>query len=67
MGYAPVQERESPPNMGLARALTLDPSIAESRRRLADRYLNNPNVSVSTIRLEPGPFGELQVIITLIL
>ena len=53
--------------MGLAGALTLDASIAESRRRLAGAYLNDPDVSVRTIRLEPGPSGELQVIITLIL
>ena len=53
--------------MGLAQALTPDASIAESRRRLASRYLNNPDIFVSTIRLEPGPSGELQVIITLLL
>ena len=51
--------------MGLAWAPTLDASIAESRRRLASRYLINPEAYVSTIRLEPGPSGELQVIITL--
>ena len=67
MGYAPVHERAGRPNMGLAQALTPDASIAESRRRLANRYLNNPDIFVSTIRLEPGPSGELQVIITLIL
>ena len=51
--------------MGLPRAQTLDASIAEGRRRLAGRYLNNPDAYVSTIRLEPGPSGQLQVIITL--
>ncbi|KAH9033604.1 hypothetical protein EDB85DRAFT_1950803 [Lactarius pseudohatsudake] len=59
-GYPPVPEGAGPPQ-----ALLLDASIAESRRRLAGRYLNNPDVYVSTIRLEPGPDGELQVIITL--
>ncbi|KAH8982200.1 hypothetical protein EDB86DRAFT_3106870 [Lactarius hatsudake] len=59
-GYAPVPEGAGP-----SQALPLDASIAESRRRLAGRYLNNPEVYVSTIRLEPGPDGELQVIITL--
>ena len=44
---------------------TLDASIAERRRRLVGRYLNDPDVYVSTIRLEPGPSGELQVTITL--
>ncbi|KAH9173376.1 hypothetical protein EDB89DRAFT_1959484 [Lactarius sanguifluus] len=64
-GYAPVHERVGPPNMGLAQAPTLNTSIAESRRRLASRYLNNPYAYVSTIRLEPGQSGQFQVIITL--
>jgi hypothetical protein len=51
--------------MGIHWAQALDTSIAESRRRLAGRYLNNPNAYVSTIRLEPGPSGRSQVIITL--
>ncbi|KAN0132103.1 hypothetical protein V8E53_010140 [Lactarius tabidus] len=64
-GYAPVQERAGPPDMGSHWAQALDTSIAESRRRLAGRYLNNPNAYVSTIRLEPGLSGQSQVIITL--
>ena len=51
--------------MGLLQAPSLDASIAEGRRRLADLYLNNPNTYVSMIRLEPGPSGRHQVIITL--
>ena len=51
--------------MGLPRAPTLDTSIAEGRRRLASRYISNPDAYVSTIRLEPGPSGQFQVIITL--
>jgi hypothetical protein len=51
--------------MGSHWAQALDTSIAESRRRLAGRYLNNPNAYVSTIRLEPGLSGQSQVIITL--
>ena len=47
------------------RAQTFDPSIAEGWRRLASYYLNNPDAYVSTIRLEPGPSGQFQVIITL--
>ncbi|KAH8994097.1 hypothetical protein EDB86DRAFT_1282967 [Lactarius hatsudake] len=64
-GYAPVHERAGFPNMGLPQALTLDASIAESRRLLAGRYLNNPDAHVSIIRLEPGPSGQFQIIITL--
>ena len=51
--------------MGWPMAQTLDASIAEGRRRLAGRYLNNPEAYVSVIRLEPGPSGQFQVIITL--
>ncbi|KAH9015744.1 hypothetical protein EDB83DRAFT_2528937 [Lactarius deliciosus] len=64
-GYAPVPERAGPLNTGSLRALTLDASIAESRRRLAGLYLNNPEGYVSMIRLEPGASGQFQVIITL--
>lgn len=64
-GYAPTYERAGPPNMGLPMVPTLDTSIAESRRRLAGHYLNNPDAYVSTIRLEPSPSGQFQVIITL--
>ena len=42
----------------------LDESIREDRRRLAARYVNNPDAYVSTIRLEPGASGQLQVVIT---
>ncbi|KAH9059887.1 hypothetical protein EDB87DRAFT_1618976 [Lactarius vividus] len=51
-GYAPVHERARPSQHG-------------SRRLLAGRYLNNPDAHVSIIRLELGPSGQFQVIITL--
>jgi len=63
--YAPAQERAGPPNMGFAQAQPFEATIAEDLKRLANQYLNNPNAHVSTIRLEPGPTGELQIIITL--
>ncbi|KAH8994109.1 hypothetical protein EDB86DRAFT_1283451 [Lactarius hatsudake] len=63
--YVPAQERAGPSNIGLLQAPTLDTSIAESRRRLASRYLNNADAHVSMIRLEPGASGQFQVIITL--
>ncbi|KAI9436620.1 hypothetical protein H4582DRAFT_2058547 [Lactarius indigo] len=66
LDYASVHERAAPPpNMGLPRAPTLDALIAESWRLLAGRYLNNPDAHVCTIRLEPGPSGQCQVVITL--
>ena len=48
--------------------MTLEASVAERRRRrrrLVTRYLNDPDVYVIMIRLEPGPSGDLQVIVTL--
>ncbi|KAF8265434.1 hypothetical protein EI94DRAFT_324890 [Lactarius quietus] len=65
LGYAPVQGRGGPPNMEFPWAQTPDASIVEPRRRLAGRYLNNPDAYVSTIRVEPGPSGHFHVIITL--
>ena len=50
--------------MGLPQAPTVEALIVESRRRLAGRYLNNPDAHVSMIRLEPSPSGQFQVIIT---
>ncbi|KAI9449381.1 hypothetical protein BJY52DRAFT_1420014 [Lactarius psammicola] len=41
-GYAPP-ERAGPRNVGLLQAPMLDASLAEGRRRLAGRYLNNPD------------------------
>ena len=51
--------------MGFARAQALDASIAVNLRRLAGQYVNNPGAHVSTIHIEPGPSGELQIVITL--
>ncbi|KAI9447066.1 hypothetical protein BJY52DRAFT_1193668 [Lactarius psammicola] len=65
VGYAPVPERASTPNVGLLWAPISNPSITEGRRRLAGRYLNDPGAYVRTIRLEPGPSGQFQVIIVL--
>ena len=45
------------PNIGI--------SVAESFRRVADRYVNNPGSLVSAVHLEPGPSGGFQVIIML--
>lgn len=64
-GYAPVYERAGPPNGESSRAPIHNTSIAEGRRRLAGRYLNNPEAYVSMIRLEPGASGQFQVVITL--
>ncbi|KAI9449384.1 hypothetical protein BJY52DRAFT_1192628 [Lactarius psammicola] len=64
-GYVPVPERAGPSNEGLLWAPILNASIAEGWRRLAGRYLNNPDAYVRVIRLEPGPSGQFQVVIVL--
>lgn len=64
-GYPPVPERAGPFDVGLVPASILNASIAEGRRRLAGHYINNPDVYVSMIRLEPGQSGRFQVIIVL--
>lgn len=43
----------------------LDTSVAESLRRLARRYVNNPESLVSALHLEPGPSGRFRIVITL--
>ena len=39
--------------------------MADGLRRLADRYVNNPDSVVGVVRLEPGPSGGFQVVIIL--
>ena len=41
----------------------LDRPVMESLRRLAGRYINNPESRVITVRLEPCPSGRFQVAI----
>ena len=62
--YDLTHERAGPSNVESVRAPMFDASIREGRRRLAGRYLNSPDAYISTIRLEPGASGRLQVIIT---
>ncbi len=40
-------------------------SVPERLRRLAERYVNNPDSLVSGVHLEPGPSGRFQVVITI--
>lgn len=37
----------------------------EVLRRLANRYLHQPGSQVEMVRMEPGPAGGIQVVITL--
>ncbi|KAH9952721.1 hypothetical protein BC827DRAFT_1187008 [Russula dissimulans] len=43
----------------------LDISVREGLRRLAGRYVNNPESFVNTVRLELSPSGRLQVVIVI--
>jgi hypothetical protein len=52
----PVQPRQDP---------TIRISVVDGLRRLADRYVNNPDSVVGVVRLEPGPSGGFQVVIIL--
>lgn len=46
-------------------AQLLDMSVPERLRRLAERYVNNPESLVNGVHLEPGPSGRFQVVITI--
>jgi hypothetical protein len=39
-------------------------SAPERLRRLAERYINNPESFVNGVHVEPGPSGRFQVVIT---
>jgi hypothetical protein len=43
----------------------LDMSAPERRRRLAQRYVSNLDLTVNGVHLEPGPAGRFQVVITI--
>jgi hypothetical protein len=52
----PAQPRQDP---------TIRMSVADGLRRLANRYVNNPDSVVGVVRLELGPSGGFQVVIIL--
>ena len=68
-GYAPLHEPLGPlqvqTNAALDEAQILDISVTESLRRIASRYINNPESLVNGVRLEPGPSGRFHVVIIL--
>jgi hypothetical protein len=67
-GYAPLHETVDPPqvqmDMGPNEAV-LDMSVPECLRRLARRYVNNPDSTVNGVHLECGSSGRFQVVITI--
>ena len=68
-GYAPPSEAVEPvPIQSSAvpnEARAIDISVPERLRRLARRYVNNPESLVNGVHLEPGPSGRFQVVITI--
>ncbi len=50
----------SAPNEGV-----LDLPVPERLRRLAGRYVNDPDSTVNGVHLESGPSGRFQVVITI--
>jgi hypothetical protein len=71
-GYAPLQGAVNPSSFEIQtgavpaadQGQVLDMSIPERLRRLAERYVNNPESLVNGVHLEPGPSGRFQIVIT---
>jgi hypothetical protein len=70
-GYAPLHEVVDPPQVQMGTAPNdsnegaLDLSVPERLRRLAGRYVSNPDSTVNGVHLEPGPSGRFQAVITI--
>jgi len=66
-GNAPLHETLDPPQVQMDMAPNegaLDMSVSERLRRLAERYVSNPDLTVNGVHLESGPSGRFQVVIT---
>ena len=67
VGYKPLHEVVDAPQVQMGTAPNegaLDLSVPERLRRLAERYINNPDSTVNGVHLESGPSGLFQVVIT---
>jgi hypothetical protein len=70
-GCAPLQEAVTPSSFEIQtgaapdQAQILDMSAPERLRRLAGRYINDPESLVNGVHLEPGPSGRFQIVITI--
>jgi hypothetical protein len=67
-GYTPLHEVVDPPQVQMGPAPTenaFDQSAPERLRRLAERYVSNPDSTVNGVHLEPGPSGRFQIVITI--
>ncbi|KAN0111185.1 hypothetical protein V8E52_008797 [Russula decolorans] len=67
-GYAPLHEVAVPPQVQMGTVPNegaVDLSVPERLRRLAGRYIDNPDSTVNGVHLESGPSGRFQVVITI--
>jgi hypothetical protein len=69
-GYAPPREAtashpQAHANVGLDQTQVFDATVTEGLRRLAGRYVNDPDSLVNAVRLEPSPSGRFRIIIML--
>jgi hypothetical protein len=67
-GYAPLHEVVDPPQVQMGMAPNegaLDLSVPECLRRLAGRYVSNPDSTIVGVHLEHGPSGRFQVVIAI--
>jgi hypothetical protein len=67
-GYAPLHDTLDPPQVQtdmVPNEGALDMSAPERLRRLARRYVGNPDSIVNGVHLESGPAGRFQVVITI--
>ncbi|KAI0276004.1 hypothetical protein BGY98DRAFT_1177967 [Russula aff. rugulosa BPL654] len=68
VGYVPVSEVVDPLRVQTGaepdQVQVLDIPVSERLRRLAGRYVNNPESLVNGVHLESGPSGRFQVVIT---
>ncbi|KAF8495763.1 hypothetical protein F5888DRAFT_1635440 [Russula emetica] len=65
--YAPLHETLDPPQVQMDTVPNegaLDISVPERLRRLAGRYVSNPDSTVNGVHLKSGPSGRFQVVIT---
>ena len=66
--YAPLSDAVDPLQVQTGaepeQAQVLDIPVSERLRRLAGRYVNNPESVVNGVYLESGPSGRFQVVIT---
>jgi hypothetical protein len=63
--YEEVQFPQAQINAGLDQTQVLEMLATESFRRLAARFVNNPESSINVVRLEPSVSGRFRVVIIL--